>query len=87
VSRQLRKTIVEELDIYVHNISEQLNRIEEKIDNRLNKVWLSITDVIKTTGLSRSTIYRGISLGQLKTVKNGGKRMTKKNWVDTWLGG
>ena len=87
MSRQLRKTIVEELDIYVHNISEQLNRIEEKIDNRINKTWLSITDVIKTTGLSRSTIYRGISLGQLKTVKNGGKRMTKKNWVDTWLGG
>ena len=87
MSRQLRKTIVEELDIYVHNISEQLNRIEEKIDNRLNKEWLSVTDVIKTTGLSRSTIYRGISLGQLKTVKSGGKRMTKKNWVDTWLGG
>jgi len=87
VSRQLRKTIVEELDIYVHNISEQLNRIEEKIDNRLNKEWLSVTDVIKTTGLSRSTIYRGISLGQLKTVKSGGKRMTKKSWVNQWLGG
>ena len=87
MSRQLRKTIVEELDIYVHNISEQLNRIEEKIDNRLNKEWLSVTDVIKTTGLSRSTIYRGISLGQLKTVKSGGKRMTKKSWVNQWLGG
>ena len=87
MSRQLRKTIVEELDIYVHNISEQLNRIEEKIDNRLNKEWLSVTDVIKTTGLSRSTIYRGISLGQLKTVKSGGKRMTKKSWVNQWLVG
>ena len=78
---------MEELDIYVHNISEQLNRIEEKIDNRLNKEWLSVTDVIKTTGLSRSTIYRGISLGQLKTVKSGGKRMTKKSWVNQWLVG
>lgn len=79
--------LMDDIDIFVYNVAEQLNRIEEKIDNRLNKVWLSITDVIKTTGLSRSTIYRGISLGQLKTVKNGGKRMTKKNWVDTWLGG
>ena len=78
---------MDDIDIFVYSVAEQLNRIEEKIDNRINKTWLSITDVIKTTGLSRSTIYRGISLGQLKTVKNGGKRMTKKNWVDTWLGG
>ena len=75
------------LDIHVHSISEQLNRIEEKIDNRINKEWLSVTDVIKTTELSRSTIYRGISLGQLKTVKSGGKRMTKKSWVNQWLVG
>ena len=78
---------MDQYDIQLYSISEQLNRIEEKIDNRINKTWLSITDVIKTTGLSRSTIYRGISLGQLKTVKSGGKRMTKKSWVDTWLGG
>ena len=78
---------METLDIHVHNIAEQLNRIEEKIDNRLNKDWLSVTDVVKTTGLSRSTIQRGISLNQLKSVKSGGKRMTKKSWVDKWLGG
>ena len=78
---------MDDIDIFVYNVAEQLNRIEEKIDNRLNKTWLSITDVIKTTGLSRSTIYRGISLGQLKTVKSGGKRMTKKSWVNQWLVG
>ena len=78
---------MDQYDIQLYSISEQLNRIEEKIDNRLNKVWLSIPDVIKTTGLSRSTIYRGISLGQLKTVKSGGKRMTKKSWVNQWLVG
>jgi len=78
---------VEELDIHVHNISEQLNRIEEKIDNRLNKDWLSVTDVVKTTGLSRSTIQRGISLNQLQSVKSGGKRMMKKSWIEKWLVG
>ena len=76
-----------ELDIHVHSISEQLNRIEEKIDNRLNKDWLSVTDVVKTTGLSRSTIQRGISLNQLKSVKSGGKRMMKKSWIEKWLVG
>ena len=78
---------MEELDIHVHNISEQLNRIEEKIDNRLNKEWLSVTDVVKTTGLSRSTIQRGISLNQLQSVKSGGKRMMKKSWIEKWLVG
>ena len=78
---------MQELDIYVHNISEQLNRIEEKIDNRLNKEWLSVADVIKSTGLSRSTIQRGFSLGQLKSVKSGGKRMMKKSWIEKWLVG
>ncbi len=75
---------MEELDIHVHSISEQLNRIEEKIDNRLNKTWLSITDVTKVVGISRSSINRAISLGQLKSVKSGGKRMIRKEWVDKW---
>jgi|TARA_B100000959_G_scaffold29988_1_gene28748 excisionase family DNA binding protein len=78
---------MEELDIHVHSISEQLNRIEEKIDNRLNKTWLSITDVTKVVGISRSSINRAISLGQLKSVKSGGKRMIRKEWVDKWLVG
>ena len=78
---------MEPLDIHVHNIAEQLNRIEEKIDNRLNKVWLSISDVVKTAGLSRSTVNRAIRLGQLESVKNCGRRMMKQEWVDQWLGG
>ena len=78
---------MEPLDIHVHNIAEQLNRIEEKIDNRLNKEWLSISDVVKTAGLSRSTVNRAIRLGQLESVKNCGRRMMKQEWVDQWLGG
>ena len=74
-------------NIQLYSIAEQLNRIEEKIDNRLNKTWLSITDVIKTAGLSRSTINRAIALGELKSVKNKGKRMMRKSWIDRWITG
>ena len=74
-------------DIQLYSIAEQLDRIENKIDNRLNKTWLSITDVIKTTGLSRSTINRAIALGELKSVKNKGKRMMRKSWIDRWITG
>ncbi len=66
---------------------DQLNRIEKKLDNPLNQVWFSISDVTRLTGLSRSTINRYISNGQLKSVKNCGKRMMRKEWVDKWIMG
>ena len=78
---------MDDIDIFVYNVAEQLNRIEEKIDNRLSKVWLSVPDVIKITGLSRSSINRAIRLQQLESVKNSGRRMMKQAWVDKWLGG
>ena len=71
----------------VNTIQEQLDRIEKKIDNRLLKNWFSISDVITTTGLSRSTINRALAVGSLKSVKNGGKRMFKREWVDRWIQG
>ena len=66
---------------------EQLDRIEKKLDNPLNQVWFSISDVTRLTGLSRSTINRYISNGQLKSVKNCGKRMMRKEWVDKCITG
>jgi len=71
----------------IHSIAEQLDRIEKKIDNKLNRTWLSISDAIKTTGLSRSTIHRAIKSGELKSVKNGGKLMFRREWIDWWIQG
>jgi len=74
-------------DIIYHNLIEQLDRIESKIDNRVLKNWLSINDVVQTTGNSKSTINRAIKMGELKSVKNSGKRMFRKEWVDKWISG
>ena len=74
-------------NVLYHNLIEQLDRIESKIDNRLNKTWLSIADVTQTTGNSRSSIFRAIALGELKSVKNKGKRMMRKEWIDRWITG
>jgi len=74
-------------DILYHNLVEQLDRIELKIDNRVLKNWLSINDVVQTVGNSKSTINRAIKRGELKSVKNGGKRMFRKEWVDRWISG
>jgi excisionase family DNA binding protein len=72
-------------DIIYHNLIEQLDRIESKIDNRVLKNWLSINDVVQTTGNSKSKINRAIKRGELKSVMNGGKRMFRKEWVDRWI--
>ena len=74
-------------DILYHNLVERLDRIEKKMDNRVLKNWLSITDVTQATGYSKSTINRAIKTGELKSVKNGGKRMFRKEWVDRWISG
>jgi excisionase family DNA binding protein len=74
-------------DIIIHNLQEQLDRIEKKIDNRVLKNWLSITDVTQSTGYSKSTINRAIKMGELKSVKYSGKRMFRKEWVDKWISG
>ena len=74
-------------DILYHNLVERLDRIEKKMDNRVLKNWLSITDVTQSTGYSKSTINRAIKNGELKSVKNGGKRMFRKEWVDRWISG
>ena len=74
-------------NVLYRNLIERLDRIESKIDNRVLKNWLSINDVIQTTGNSKSTINRAIKKGELKSVKNGGKRMFRKSWVDIWISG
>ena len=74
-------------DILYHNLVEQLDRIENKLNNRVLKNWLSITDVTQATGYSKSTINRAIKRGELKSVKNSGKRMFRKEWVDRWIQG
>ena len=74
-------------NVLYHNLIERLDRIESKIDNRVLKNWLSINDVIQTTGNSKSTINRAIKKGELKSGKNGGKRMFRKSWVDIWISG
>mgnify|MGYP001245361023 CR=1 FL=1 len=74
-------------NLIYHNLVERLDRIENKLDNRVLKNWLSISDVVYTTGYSKSTINRAIKRGELKSVKNGGKRMFRKEWVDKWISG
>ena len=72
-------------DIEFHVVREQLDRIENKLDGRLNKVWLSTSDVRRETGLSTSTIGRAIRKGELQVSRKSGKNMFQREWIDRWL--
>ena len=68
-------------------IREQLDRIEQKIDNKKRKKYLSIADASELTNLSQSTIRRAIKAGSLKCKKRLGKILFLECDIDNWLGG
>ena len=68
-------------------IREQLNRIEQKIDNKKSKKYLCIADVSALTSLSQSTIRRAIKSGSLQCKKKLGKILFLESDIDIWLGG
>ena len=72
-------------DIELHVLSETLERIETKLDNRLNKIWLSTSDVKRETGLSTSTIGRAIRKGELQVSRKSGRNMFQREWINKWL--
>jgi len=72
-------------DIEAHILREQLDRIETKLDNRLNKVWLSTSDVKRETGLSLSSIQRAIKKSELQVSRKTGKNMFRREWIEQWL--
>ena len=72
------------VDYQLYNISEKLDRIADLMKNRKDKTWYSVSDVVKYSGISRSTLSRALKSGALKSVKNGGKLMFRREWIDSW---
>ena len=68
-------------------ISEQLKRIEKKLDGNFKNKFLSINQVSKLTSLSTSTIRRAISKGQLKCSRRLGKLLFLESDISRWLNG
>ena len=67
-------------------IREQLDRIEQKLDDKKRKKYLSIRDVSELTSLSQSTIRRAIRTGSLNCKKKLGKILFLESDIDNWLG-
>lgn len=72
------------MDILIHNLQNQLDRIEDKIDEKY-KPWLTTKQVVRLTGCSLSTIKRAVKKGELQVSANKGKNLYRREWIDRWL--
>ena len=68
-------------------ISEQLERIEKKLDGSFKNQFLSINEVSKLTSLSPSTIRRAVAKGKLKCSKRLGKLLFQELDIRRWING
>ena len=71
----------------IYPILERLGTIENKIDGKLSESWMPTRKVCEYTGLSVSTIQRGINSGSLKVHQGTGKNMFRRADVDRWIQG
>ena len=68
-------------------ILEILNEIKSLIKTGGTTKWLSLSEVCNQTSLSKSSIRRAISTGQLKCSRKTGKLLFKVEDVERWLNG
>ena len=76
---------VEMINTELIPITEQLERIEKKLDGNFKNKFLSINQVSKLTSLSPSTIRRAIARGELKCSKRLGRLLFQESDINKWL--
>ena len=66
-------------------IKEQLDRIDEKIDNKISDRWLTTREVCRYTGLSNQTVFHLISSSETRNDfhKVFYNRLSNNVWGDT----
>ena len=68
-------------------ILEILNEIKSLIKIGGTIKWLSLSEVCEQVSLSKSSIRRAVSTGQLKCSRTTGKLLFKVEDVERWLNG
>ena len=67
------------------NHLEIVDELRKIIKSNNNDSWMTLKEAYSYTKLSQSTLFRAISLGQLKVSKQTGKHLFKKIWIDRYL--
>ena len=53
----------------------------------LPKLAYSVAEIVESTSLSRSTVYKGIRLGSLRSIRIGARRVILPDDLQRWLEG
>ena len=70
-----------------YQILERLTIIEQSLENDKQQKWMDIAEAVEYSSISKSVISRLIKQGRLKVSTATGKRLFKKEWLDTFLEG
>ena len=69
------------------NIKSQLDRIEKKLESKINTKWIDLKSAEKYCGLSASTLRRAMRIGKLKFRRSKRKLLFKYDWLDQFING
>ena len=65
----------------INELKKIINSYKKSKDN-----WMTLNEACEFSRLSRATLFRAINQGRLKTSKNTGKLLFRKEWLNSFLG-
>ena len=66
-------------------IKSQLDRIEKKMERKINPTWIDLKSAEKYCSLSASTLRRAMRCGKLKFRRSKRKLLFKHSWLDQFI--
>ena len=68
-------------------MKDVLDELRDIVQEKSSNVWMDISETVKYSSVSESTIRRAVRKGELKVSKATGKLLFKIEWIDRWLCG
>ena len=68
-----------------YQMKDVLDELRDIVQEKSSNVWMDISETVKYSSVSESTIRRAVRKGELKVSKTTGKLLFKTDWVDRWL--
>tara|TARA_B100001105_G_scaffold107047_1_gene85757 strand:+ start:769 stop:1005 length:237 start_codon:yes stop_codon:yes gene_type:complete len=68
-----------------YQMKDVLDELRDIVQEKSSNVWMDISETVKYSSVSESTIRRAVRTGELKVSKATGKLLFKIDWIDKWL--
>ena len=70
-----------------YQMKDVLDELRDIVQEKSSNVWMDISETVKYSSVSESTIRRAVARGSLKVSHTTGKLLFKTEWLDKWLNG